>query len=202
MPLINHTESDIGTITGVDVTRHFKLAIRMGFWLSLLTFTRAILAQIGLCLRKWILLWCSYVLFAANISMSIVLFILMQIWRWSYAGRVCSGDFLADDEECDPTIYLCFEGNFIKGMLITIYCVFSLSLCSIVVVSICVMKKHSEEDKKALEAAGGDASKAEPRLTAFSRALDPDYEAAMRESNFAIKRKLPSQVNEEQTKGG
>ena len=68
---------DGSSISGINVTRHFKLAIRMGFWLTMLTFSRAIIAQIGLYLRRWVLLWCSYVLFAANISMSIVLFILM-----------------------------------------------------------------------------------------------------------------------------
>ena len=74
------------------MSKYFKIAIRWGFWMSLLTFIRAILAQIGLFLRRWVLLWCSYVMFAANISISIVLFILMQVWRWSHAGQVCSGD--------------------------------------------------------------------------------------------------------------
>ena len=161
----------------------------MGFWLSLLTFTRAILAQVGLYLRRWMLLWCSYVLFAANISMSIILFFLMQIWRWSHAGRVCSGDMLPDDTDCDPDTYLCFEGKFIKAMLITIYCIFSLSMCSIIVVSICVCKRHSEEDKKALEATGGEKGSQVTRISAFNRALDPDYEAAMRESRFSTYKK-------------
>ena len=135
------------SIQGVNVTRHFKLAIRMGFWLSLLTFSRAILAQIGLFLRRWMLLWCSYVLFAANISMSIVLFILMQIWRWSHSGMVCSGDYLAEGEECDSSVYLCFEGKFIKGMLITIYSVFGASCFSIMIVSICIHNKHKKEEQ-------------------------------------------------------
>ena len=145
------------SITGVNVTKHFKIAIRMGFWLSLLTFTRAILAQVGLYLRRWMLLWCSYVLFAANISMSIVLFILMQIWRWSHAGKVCSGDLLPDGTDCDSEIYLCFEGRFLKGILITIYSIFCASMMSVIVIAICVHKKHEEEDKRALEgAASGD----------------------------------------------
>ena len=139
VPLANDS-----SISGIDVTRHFKLAIRMGFWLTTLTFSRAIIAQIGLYLRRWVLLWCSYVLFAANISMSIVLFILMQIWRWSHAGMVCSGDHIPEDQECDGDIYLCFEGKFIKGMLITIYSIFGASLLSVVVVAICVHKKHVE----------------------------------------------------------
>ena len=82
------------TQIGVDVSKYFRIAIRWGFWMSLLTFIRAILAQIGLYLKRWVLLWISYVMFAANISISIVLFILMQVWRWSHAGNVCSGDYL------------------------------------------------------------------------------------------------------------
>ena len=176
------------SIQGVNVTEHFKIAIRMGFWITLLTFTRAVLAQIGLFLRRWMLLWCSYVLFAANISMSIVLFILMQIWRWSHSGRVCSGDLLPDSEDCDPNIYLCFEGRFIKGMLITIYSIAGLSMCSIGVVTICVFKKQSAEEKKAIEAAGGDVSEIN-RVSAFTKALDPDYEAAMRDTRTSIMKK-------------
>ena len=88
--------------------------------------------------------------------MSIVLAILMQIWRWSHAGRVCSGDHLDGDTDCDETIYLCFEGKFIKAMLITIYCMFCAALLSIVVVAICVHKKHSAEEKKAREKSDGE----------------------------------------------
>ena len=63
--------------TTIDVTLKFKIAIRWGFAMSLMSFVRAILAQVALYLRRWVLLWCSYVLFAANISLSLVLFILM-----------------------------------------------------------------------------------------------------------------------------
>ena len=102
------------------MSKKFKIAIRWGFFMSLLTFIRAILAQVGLWMKRWVLLWCSYVLFAANISVSIVLFILMQIWRWSHSGRVCSGDYLASYDDGDTDVYLIFEGKFIKSMLITI----------------------------------------------------------------------------------
>ena len=114
--------------------------------MSFLTFLRAILAQIGLCMRKWVLLWCSYVLFAANISISIVLFILMQVWRWSHSGRVCSGDFLNDLDSADEDVYLVFEGRFIKIMLLIVYSVLGLSLLSIMIVSICIYRRHKIED--------------------------------------------------------
>jgi len=128
--------------TGVDVSRYFKISIRWGFYMSLLTFIRAILAQLGLCLKRWVLLWCSYVLFALNISISIVLFFLMQVWRWSHAGKVCSGDYLDNKDEADRNVYLIFEGNFIKAMLIAVYTVLGLSALSIVIVAGCFCKRQ------------------------------------------------------------
>lgn len=109
---------------------------------------------------------------------------------------VCSGDLLPDGTDCDSSIYLCFEGKFLKGMLITIYSIFGASMLSVIIVAICVHKRHTEEDKKAMEAAGADMSdlggkkqsKAlhySNRVSAFTKALDPDYEAAMRESRYS-----------------
>ena len=133
----------------VDVQKYFKIAIRWGFWMSLLTFIRAILAQVGLYMKRWVMLWCSYVLFAANISISIVLFILMQVWRWSHSGQVCSGDFRNPDDPNDlpDEYYLLFEGKFLKAILIAIYSILGLSCLSIIIVSICVYKRHAEEDR-------------------------------------------------------
>lgn len=168
--------------SAVNVSNYFATAIRWGFWMSFLTFLRAILAQVGLCLKRWVLLWCSYVLFAANISISIVLFILMQVWRWSHAGRVCSGDFLDDKDNADKDVYLVFEGKFIKIMLIIVYSVLAMSCVSILVVSICIYKRHRKEEQEVQ----GDAtlsSSLRARDSAFTKALDPDYEAAMRESS-------------------
>lgn len=161
---------------------YFCIAIRWGFWMSFLTFLRAILAQVGLCLKKWVLLWCSYVLFAANISISIVLFILMQVWRWSHSGRVCSGDFLDDSDSADRDVYLIFEGRFIKIMLIIVYSILGMSCFSIMIVSICIYKRHKKEEQ---EEKGDESivSALRGRDSAFTKALDPDYEAAMRESS-------------------
>lgn len=132
----------------IDVTTKFKIAIRWGFFMSLMTFIRAILAQLGLYLRRWVLLWCSYVLFAANISVSIVLFILMQVWRWSHSGKVCSGDYLPSYDDADEDVYLITEGKFIKAMLITIYSILGISFLSLMIVAVCVCKRHREEDKQ------------------------------------------------------
>lgn len=180
------------------MTQKFKIAIRWGFFMSLMTFIRAILAQIGLYLRRWVLLWCSYILFAANISVSIVLFILMQVWRWSHSGKVCSGDYLDSYDDADEDVYLITEGKFIKAMLITIYSILGVSFLSIMIVAICVCKRHREEDK--LYAAGINEENAdyEPqkRISAFTKALDPDYEAAMKESSRNQEKK--SFFNEEE----
>ena len=86
-------------------------------------------------------------LFAANITISIILFIFMQIWRWSHAGKVCSGD-LEEFNEADKDRYLVFEGKFIRSILITIYSILGLSFLSILVVAVCAIKRHSEEDRK------------------------------------------------------
>ena len=75
-------------------------------------------------------------LFAANITISIILFIFMQIWRWSHAGKVCSGD-LEEFNEADKDRYLVFEGKFIRSILITIYSILGLSFLSILVVAVC-----------------------------------------------------------------
>ena len=182
---------------GINVSWQFKIAIRWGFWMSLLTFIRAILAQIGLYLKRWVLLWCSYVMFAANISISIVLFFLMQVWRWSHSGRVCSGDLLPADVEPDKSVYLVFEGNFIKAILFAIYSIIGLSLVSIFIVSICVCRRHAREDKEMAESG---AAKKPVRQTAFTRALDPDYEHAMRETSSNENSKkivIPASAEEE-----
>lgn len=115
--------------------------------MSLLTFIRAILAQVGLYLKRWVLLWCSYVLFAANISISIVLFTLMQVWRWSHSGKVCSGDYVPEGTEPDKSVYLVFEGKFIKSILIAIYSIMGLSFLSIMVITVCFYRRggHQEE---------------------------------------------------------
>ena len=66
-----------------------------------------------------------------------------------------------------------------------------MSFISIVVGVICVHKKHSKEAKQAIEAAGGD-EQSYSRISAFTKALDPDYEAAMRESRYSVQMKKGS----------
>ena len=104
------------------------------------------------------------------------------MWRWSHSGRVCSGDFLESYDDAPTDVYLVFEGRFIKAILISIYSILGLSLISICIVSICVYKRHAEEDRARAEEDRKTGSISENRISAFNKALDPDYEAAMRES--------------------
>ena len=131
------------TQLGINVGENFRMAIRWGFAMTFMLFFRAILVQVAFYLKLWYLLWISYVLFAANISLFLILFTFMQVWRWSHAGRVCSGDFLPDREvKTDRPNYLITEGLFLKAILIIIYSIFGLALLSICVAAVCVKAKQ------------------------------------------------------------
>lgn len=82
---------------GVNVTRRFRIAIRWGFWMSLLNISRSVLAYVALNMKSWLMLYTSYVLFAVNFTLMLVLFIFMNMWRWDMPGRVCSGEYLTPD---------------------------------------------------------------------------------------------------------
>lgn len=129
---------------GIDVALKFMMAIRWGFWLAFSYFMRAILAQVALCMKIWPLLWASYVMFAINLSIFIMLFIFMNVWRWSHSGRVCSGDYLDNLDEADKGIYLITEGKFIKYVLFSGYLIFILSCLSICIVAFVLMGKSDE----------------------------------------------------------
>ena len=101
------------SLGGVDVSARFKMAIRWGFWMAFLNFARATLAQIAFYMKMWVLLLISYTMFAMNIAILIILFVMMQLWRWEHSGRVCAGDFLTEVTEADKSIYLLQEGKFI-----------------------------------------------------------------------------------------
>jgi hypothetical protein len=70
------------------------MAIRWGFWMSFLNIARAVLAQVALKLKNWVMLYGSYVLFACNFALILIMFVFANIWRWDHPGRVCAGDFL------------------------------------------------------------------------------------------------------------
>lgn len=133
---------------GINVTRRFRIAIRWGFWMAALNVTRAAMAQIALRMRSWTLLWGSYVLFVVNFTCMLILFILMNLWRWDKPGRVCSGEFLTRGERMDQNIakyYLIEEGLFLKVILIILYSMIGLGCYSVCFAAIFLSQKKSQE---------------------------------------------------------
>ena len=76
-PHLDKPLNDISSVQGIDVTRRFRIAITWGFWMSFLNFARATLAQVAFYLKMWVLLLISYTMFAINIAILIILFVMM-----------------------------------------------------------------------------------------------------------------------------
>lgn len=75
--------------------------------------------------------------------MALIWFTFANIWRYSGAGRVCSGDYL---EPRPPTAkdnpsYLIVEGRFLYAVLMAIYAIFGVALVTIVITGYCAVKK-------------------------------------------------------------
>lgn len=74
----------------------------------------------------------AIVMYGLIFMLALIWFVFLQLWRFSWTGRVCSGDFLPHDEKLAlrqnkiDTTYLIAEGNFLEGVIITIYCMFGL----------------------------------------------------------------------------
>ena len=119
----------------------------------------------------WVLLLVSYTMFAVNIAILIILFVMMQLWRWEHSGRVCSGDYLTQDPtEAEKNMYLIQEGKFIQWVLILVYIAFGVASLTICIVACCTSSKHeaiSDEEnrlrkhKTGLFSAPVDAARAE-----------------------------------------
>ena len=139
------------SMEGSDVASRFRMAIRWGFWMSLINFLRASLAQVAFYWKKWVLLLISYAMFAINIAVLIILFVLMQLWRWQHSGRVCSGDYLTDITDEDKESYLITEGKFIKVVLYITYIfigLFGLAVCILGVCSAATPSKSANVDEE------------------------------------------------------
>ena len=153
------------------MTKEFKSAIIWGFWLSVSALVRAILAQIALYYKLFILLWVSYFMFAINIALVVMLFTFMNVWRWAHEGRVCSGDFLGSKKGADESIYLIGEGRFLKIILFMVYFVILLATLAICT-AVCAFKNTAE---KRAEEEDSEANK-KKRFTAWNVAIDHDFE--------------------------
>ena len=114
--------------------------------MSFLNFARATLAQIAFYMKMWVLLLISYTMFAMNIAILIILFVMMQLWRWEHSGRVCSGDFLTEVTEADKSIYLISEGKFIQWVLILVYIIFGLAAMTVCILTCCVTTKKNNNN--------------------------------------------------------
>ena len=130
-------------VHGIDVAARFKAGIRFGFWLSFINFVRATLAQVAFVTKKWQLLLISYFIFALSLSAMIVLFVLMNIWRFSHSGQVCSGDFIKNRDEDDMTEdelnnYTITEGKFIFVILVLVYLKVGIEV-TILLIAMCVI---------------------------------------------------------------
>ena len=115
-----------------------------GFWMTFSAFFRAVLAQIGLCLKMWTLLWISYFIFAVNLSLFVMLFVFMNMWRFSHSGKVCSGEYLPDKSVANEDVYLIKEGRFLKIVILLVYTVMALALITIFI-TVCLMKGRNVE---------------------------------------------------------
>ena len=102
--------------------------------------------------------------------LAMVLFVFMQMWRWSSSGRVCSGDFLDEKfpKASDYPEYLIVEGRFLKAVIITIYCIIILSCITVVSIVVVFGKKAEGSDSQL------DLLVSRPR--GMSQAMTPAYE--------------------------
>ena len=182
---------------GLNVTKEFKSAIIWGFWLSVSALVRAILAQIALYYKLFILLWISYFMFAINIALVVMLFTFMNVWRWAHEGRVCSGDYLDGGKKgADESVYLIGEGRFLKVILCMVYFVILLAFLAICT-AVCVFNRSAE--RRAEEENGTNKKK---RVTAMTMAIDYDYETAVRRGSQVGKTFHQKQVQKQNVNFG
>ena len=143
---------NIDATQAINVQSRFRMAIRFGFYLSVLNFGRVAINQVSIWYKNQFLYWIALVMYGIIFMLILVWFVFAQIWRWSYSGRVCSGDFLSADEKSqlrhsgNNDTYLIAEGNFLLGVIIAIYSMVGLLLLVVFAVALfCSQKKTQEE---------------------------------------------------------
>jgi hypothetical protein len=131
----------------VNVTKRFAIAIRWGFWMSAANIGRSILAQVAIRIKSWFLLYASYLLFAVNFTLILILFIFINLWRWDHPGMVCAGHYLAPEfrNTVDAPGYLIVEGRFLMWILIILYSILGLGCYSVCFVTLFLAQKKSKE---------------------------------------------------------
>jgi hypothetical protein len=106
------------------------MAIRFGFWITVLNFTRAVINQLGIWYKSASLYYISIVMYGFNALLFLVWFVFTQIWRWNFAGVICSE-------------FLVVEGYFLKFMLIAIYCIIGLGIITTLLLALFCSTKRS-----------------------------------------------------------
>ena len=99
----------------INVSKNFRMAIRFGFWITILNFTRAVINQLGIRYKSASLYYISIVMYGFNALLFLVWFIFTQRWRWNFAGIICSE-------------ILVVEGYFLKFMLVAVYSIIGLGI--------------------------------------------------------------------------
>jgi hypothetical protein len=125
------------------------MAIRAGFYLNLLNFVRVIVNQIGIWLKSPIMYYIAIVMYGFIFMLALIWFVFLQMWRFSWNGRVCSGDFLPHEYKVSnksDQAYLIAEGNFLEGVIIAIYCMFGLLLLAVLGLALFCSQKRSETE--------------------------------------------------------
>jgi len=114
----------------INVAKNFRMAIRFGFWITVLNFTRAVINQLGIRYKSASLYYISIVMYGFNALLFLVWFIFTQMWRWNFAGVICSE-------------ILVVEGYFLKFMLIAIYCIIGLGVLTTLLLALFCSTKRS-----------------------------------------------------------
>ena len=81
----------------------------------------------------------------------IVLLVLMQIWRWSHSGRVCSGDYLSNKDDMteeELNKYTIKHGQFIYVVLVLTYLKLSFEFAILLIVLCVTAFRKGDEMKK------------------------------------------------------
>lgn len=78
-----------------------------------------------------------------------ILFVFMNIWRWSHYGKVCSGDFLDVKYPLPKNYpdYLIMEGRFLKAVLIVVYVIIGLMMSTVAILAVFFAAKKPQSDE-------------------------------------------------------
>ena len=127
----------------MNVTTKFYLAIRFGFWLAIINFSREIIRQLSIYLNSEKFVYANYVIWSVWVCLALIWFTFTNMWRFSSYGRVCSGDYLdvKNPKAKDYEEYLIVEGEFLYAVLIAIYTIFGIALVMVCVTAIVLAKK-------------------------------------------------------------